>query len=83
MGLGEQIKYNEIKEPIFSNDECIKINGKIIDKIAIFKYLGYKITSDNSNKNHIGYRKQIAIYAADDLNKAGFYGQLLNADTKA
>jgi hypothetical protein len=85
MKLGESFKKDKDGNPIVpiqNPNEKLVVNGKELNKVSIFKYLGAWITSNNKNNYHIAARSKAAWSGVGELKKLGFYNDNLRPKVK-
>ncbi len=85
MKLGEKPNKDRDGNPIAQvggPNEKLLINGVELQKVAIFKYLGAHIASDNKNGYHLEARTKAAWGGIGELKKIGFYNENLKPKVK-
>ena len=86
MKIGEKplvhpISKKKMPKPIGPGEKFLA-GGVEVEKVYSFKYLGYIVTSDDSNKEHIEKRKQVENMAKQELNKLNLKNMVLEAEVK-
>jgi len=88
MCLGEKIKQNESEDNILNKlkkliEPKFYLKSQEIEKVSSFKFLGYELTSDNTNEKHIQKRKSIAMTGFTNLRDLGIEENILPIKMKA
>jgi hypothetical protein len=85
MKMGETVRYDTNNKPIIrpaTINENFIVNKVLIEKTDRFKFLGFWLLANGSNKEHINKRITMRWMAANDLTQLGFFNQHLNIKVK-